>query len=153
MAKFSKKKKEQPAIQTSSLPDIVFMLLFFFMVATVIRPNTLQVKNKLPKATEITKVQQKSLTEYIYIGEPKNPDVHGTAPRLQLDDAFASVDQVVTFVEEKRTAKEANLRNKMRWSLKVDVATKMGIVTDVKQELRKASALKVLYSSRQRMED
>lgn len=153
MAKFAKKKKDPPAIQTSSLPDIVFMLLFFFMVATVIRPNTIQVKNRLPQATEITKIEQKSLTEYIYVGEPKNIDVHGDAPRIQLNDAFADVDDVVAFVEEKRDDTEPKLRSMITWSLKVDRETKMGIVTDVKQELRKASALKILYSSRQRLDE
>lgn len=153
MAKFSKKKKEQPAIQTSSLPDIVFMLLFFFMVATVIRQNPLQVRNVLPQATEITKIDVKSLTEYIYVGEPKNTEAFGTTPRIQLNDAFAKVEDVVRFVEAKRSVKEAFLRPKMTWSLKVDKDTRMGIVTDVKQELRKANALKVLYSARPRAEE
>ncbi|MCB0738595.1 MAG: biopolymer transporter ExbD [Bacteroidetes bacterium] len=153
MAKFSKKKKEQPAIQTSSLPDIVFMLLFFFMVATVIRQNPLQVRNKLPNATEITKIESKSLTEYIYIGAPKNTAAYGDAARIQLNDAFKNKEDVIPFVEEKRQEKEPKLRNKITFSLKVDYETKMGIVTDVKQELRKAEALKILYSARQRLEN
>lgn len=149
MAKFAKKKKGTPAIQTSSLPDIVFMLLFFFMVATVMRENTLLVKNIRPKATEITKVESKSLTEYIYIGEPSDIETYGTAPRIQLEDAFAEVDDVVQFVETKRNDQESALRSKMTWSLKVDQDTRMGIVTDVKQKLREASALKINYSANQ----
>ena len=71
MAKFRKKgKKEVPAISTSSLPDIIFMLLFFFMVATVMREVTLIVQMTPPKATEIQKLEDKSLVSYIYIGQP-----------------------------------------------------------------------------------
>lgn len=153
MAKFKKREKSLPAIQTSSLPDIVFMLIFFFMVATVIRQNSLLVKNLRPQATEITKVAQKSLTEYLYMGPPQNREVYGDAPRLQLDDAFARVDEVRAFVERKRADQPANLRTKMTWSLKVDQSTRMGIVTDVKQELRKVEALKINYSANQKVEE
>jgi len=152
MAKFNKPKKELPAIQTSSLPDIVFMLIFFFMVATVIRQQSLLVKNKLPQATEVTKVKNKSLTEYLYVGSPKKDEEFGTAPRLQLGDKFADVTDVGAFVETKRAVVDPKLKNKITWSLKVDVETKMGIVTDVKQELRKVDALKINYSSRERAE-
>lgn len=153
MAKFAKRDKSLPAIQTSSLPDIVFMLIFFFMVATVMREDTLLVENTKPMATEVTKVAQKSLTEYLYMGAPRKADVFGTAPKLQLDDAFARVDEVRAFVEMKRADQPANLRTKMTWSLKVDVKTRMGIVTDVKQELRKAEALKINYSASKKVEN
>lgn len=152
MAKFKKRSKEVPAIQTSSLPDIVFMLIFFFMVATVIRQNSLLVRNVRPQATEVTKVEQKSLTEYLYMGTPTQRDVYGDAPRLQLDDAFARVDEVQGFVERKRNDTDPMLRTKITWSLKVDVDTRMGIVTEVKQELRKSEALKINYSANQRLE-
>ncbi|MGB0429407.1 MAG: ExbD/TolR family protein [Bacteroidia bacterium] len=153
MAKFKKRKKETPAIQTSSLPDIVFMLIFFFMVATVIRQNSLLVKNLRPQASEVTKVQQKSLTEYLFMGSPVDRAVYGDAPRLQLDDAFAPISQVQAFVEAKRADTDAKLRSKITWSLKVDVETRMGIVTEVKQELRKAEALKINYSANQALEN
>ena len=152
MAKFSKRKKELPAIQTSSLPDIVFMLIFFFMVVTVIRQDNLLVKNFLPSATEVTKVTQKNLTEYLYMGAPKQTEVYGDAPLLQLDDKFAQVYEVAAFVESKRAAQtDPKLRAKITWSLKVDKDTKMGIVTDVKQELRKVEAYKINYSSMERL--
>ena len=153
MAKFKKREKSLPAIQTSSLPDIVFMLIFFFMVATVIRQNSLLVQNLRPQATEVTKVAQKSLTEYLYMGAPQDREVYGDAPRLQLDDAFARVDEVRAFVEKKRADTDVKLRSKITWSLKVDVDTRMGIVTDVKQELRKADALKINYSANQELEN
>jgi biopolymer transport protein ExbD len=153
MAKFKKRTKETPGIQTSSLPDIVFMLIFFFMVATVIRQNSLLVKNLRPQASEVTKVQQKSLTEYLYMGAPVEREKYGDAPRLQLDDAFAQVVDVQAFVEAKRAETDPKLRTKITWSLKVDVDTRMGIVTEVKQELRKVEALKINYSANEAIEE
>ncbi len=149
MSRFkSKKEKEAPAINTSSLPDIIFMLLFFFMVTTVMREVTLKVKLKLPIATEVQKLQKKSLVSYIYIGPPVNSKLLGTNSRIQLNDSFATVDNIQEFVAKEREDREEADRKYITTSLKVDGMTKMGIVTDVKQELRKAGALKINYSTR-----
>ena len=102
MSKFRKDgKKGMPAISTASLPDIVFMLLFFFMVTTVMRETTLFVSVTTPKATEIKKLKKKSLVSYIYIGSPvrRMQSSYGTAARIQLNDAFASVDEIQEFIE------------------------------------------------------
>jgi len=148
MSRFkSKKGKESPAINTSSLPDIIFMLLFFFMVTTVMREVTLKVKIKLPMATEVQKLAKKSLVSYIYIGPPVNSKVLGTNSRIQLNDSFATVDNIQEFVAKEREDREEADRKYITTSLKVDGLTKMGIVTDVKQELRKAGALKINYST------
>jgi len=148
MSRFkSKKGKESPAINTSSLPDIIFMLLFFFMVTTVMREVTLKVKLKLPMATEVQKLAKKSLVSYIYIGPPVNSKVLGTNSRIQLNDSFATVDNIQEFVAKEREDREEADRKYITTSLKVDGLTKMGIVTDVKQELRKAGALKINYST------
>jgi biopolymer transport protein ExbD len=149
MSRFkSKKGKESPAINTSSLPDIIFMLLFFFMVTTVMREVSLKVKLKLPMATEVQKLAKKSLVSYIYIGPPVNSKVLGTNSRIQLNDSFATVDNIQEFVAKEREDREEADRKYITTSLKVDGLTKMGIVTDVKQELRKAGALKINYSTR-----
>ncbi len=151
MSKFRKKgKKGQPAVNTAALPDIVFMLLFFFMVTTVMRETSLKVENKTPKATEVAKLEQKSLVAYIYIGKPikKLQAAFGTAPRIQLNDAFKTLEDIALFVEMEKDARDQVERNKITWSLKVDEKTKMGIVTDVKQKLRKANALKLNYSTK-----
>ncbi len=149
MARIKKKiKKEVGAINTSSLPDIIFMLLFFFMVTTTMRETSPKVKTKVPEATEIQKLEKKSLVSYILIGPPINVRVYGNNARIQLDDQFATVKDIGEFVARERQARSENDRNKITISLKVDESTKMGIVTDVKQELRKAGALKISYSAR-----
>lgn len=146
-------KRETPKISTASLPDIIFMLLFFFMVATVLRETTLKVKVIVPEATELERLEKKSLVSYIYIGPPLPPfqQQYGTAPRIQLNDVLADVSDVVLFIENERASLPDKLQPYMTVSLRVDTGVRMGIVTDVKQELRKANALKVNYSARQRI--
>jgi biopolymer transport protein ExbD len=152
MSKFRKKDgKKQPGISTASLPDIVFMLLFFFMVTTVMREVDLLVEITTPNATEVTKLENKALVSYIYIGKPMGAlkRTLGEEPRIQLNDAFARKEDIIQWVEmEKNRRNEAEIP-RITWSMKVDSDTKMGIVTDVKQELRKANALKINYSTRE----
>jgi biopolymer transport protein ExbD len=155
MSKFRKKDgKELPPISTASLPDIVFMLLFFFMVSTTMREVSYKVQIHLPEATELSKLEKKSLVSYIYVGEPlrQYQKTFGVAPRIQLDDAFATVDDIQDFVIAEREVRAEEERPLMITSLKVDENTKMGIVNDIKQELRKAAALHINYSSRKRAE-
>ncbi len=151
MSKFKKKSGGGTTrISTASLPDIVFMLLFFFMVTTVMREVTLLVKNNKPFATEIKKLERKSLVTYIYVGKPlkKYSSQVGTEPRLQLNDAFARVKDVQGYViSERENINEAE-RPLMTVSIKADENVKMGLITDIKQELREAEALKINYSTR-----
>src|SRR5690606_37942691 len=97
MSKFKKKKSgELPAVNTASLPDIVFMLLFFFMVATVMRQNTPLMQNTLPFADQVEKLDKKDLVMYIYAGKPlpRYQQTFGTEARIQLNDKFATVSEV-----------------------------------------------------------
>lgn len=151
MSKFRKDDgKETPAISTSALPDIVFMLLFFFMVSTTMRETDLKVKIKLPEASELTKLEKKSLVSYVYIGEPKDEfhKAFGTEPRIQLNDQFGTAADIRSFIIAEREARDEAEAPLLTTSLKVDSYTKMKIVTDVKQELRKVNALRIVYSSR-----
>ena len=149
MTKFARKSKgKMPGISTASLPDIVFMLLFFFMVTTVLRETNLKVSISPPYASEIKKLEKKSLVSYIYIGKPQQKEVYGTAPRIQLNDAFATKEKIREFISSEREKMTEADRKKMTVSIKCDKNVEMGIVTDVKEELKKASALKVNYSSR-----
>lgn len=148
----SKKGKEMPAISTASLPDIIFMLLFFFMVVTVLRDAELKVSVNTPAASELTKLEKKSLVNYIYVGRPmkKWQAVYGTSPQIQLGDKFASVDEIPLFLENHKITVPEVQRPGITSSLKVDGNVTMGIVTDVKTALRKANQLKVNYSAKPR---
>lgn len=153
MARFRKKSsKAMQAISTASLPDIIFMLLFFFMVTTVMRETTLIVKVKLPDATEVQKIERKSLVSYIYIGPPLRSQIYGTESRIQLNDRFATVQEIQNFVIAEREARDEADRGLITTSMKVDEEVRMGIVTDVKQELRQVGAFRINYSTRRRAE-
>ena len=150
MSKFKKKKGGGlPPINTASLPDIVFMLLFFFMVATVMRDNSLMIENSLPKASEVEKLEKKNLVMYIYVGSPSSSykKQFGSEARIQLNDKFAEVGEIQAFIAAERATKRDEEIPFLTTSLKVDKKANMGIISDIKQELRKANALKINYAS------
>jgi biopolymer transport protein ExbD len=156
MSRFKRKtEKGVQRINTASLPDIIFMLLFFFMVTTVMRETSLKVRINPPSATEIKKLEKKSLVSFIYVGPPVGTlqKIYGTEPRIQLNDVFATTADIRDFISSEREQMDELEQKQMTVSLKIDKNTKMGIVTDIKQELRKASALKINYSSRQKYEE
>ena len=137
------------AISTASLPDIVFMLLFFFMVATVLRTEEEKVTVIRPEATELYKIEKKHLIRYINIGKPLDKR-YGTMEIVQLNDSYSGPEAIQDWVDRERLTLAEAEQSKMWVSLKVDQDTKMGLVTDIKNELREASALKVLYSTGRR---
>ncbi len=140
--------KEVPAMSTGSMPDIIFMLIFFFMVTTSMREVSLKVKMKLPEATEVQKLEKKSLVSYIYIGPPTNAKIYGTESRIQLNDQYSRVNDIIPFVESERLARNEADRPLLTTSLKIHEEVRMGLVTDVKQELRKCGAFRINYSAR-----
>ena len=153
MAKFSKKRgSASPEVSTASLPDIIFMLLFFFMVVTVLRDSELKVKVSTPYATQLTKLEEKSLVNYLYIGRPtqKYQSVYGTKPRLQLGDKFASIAEIPLFLEKHKVKVPEAKRPRITSSLRVDGEVTMGIVQDAKTQLRKSGQLRVNYSAKKR---
>lgn len=116
------------------------------------RETTLIVKVKVPDATEVQKLERKSLVSYIYIGPPLRSQIFGTESRIQLNDRFASVSEIQNFIVAEREARDEADRGLLTASLKVDQETKMGIVTDVKQELRRIGAFRINYSTRRRID-
>lgn len=150
MSKFNKKKDAAlPAVNTASLPDIVFMLLFFFMTVTVMKDSTLKVENTLPNATEIKKLEKKDRVIYIYVGKPTREyeKMFGTESKIQLNDKFSNVNEVGSYILAERAKKPQELQNVLTTALKVDKNANMGIISDIKQELRKVNALKVNYTT------
>ena len=154
MSKFKKKKGgELPAISTASLPDIVFMLLFFFMVATVMRDNSTMVENTLPVADQIEKLK-KDRTMFIYAGKPSAQYSNlGTEGRIQINDSFVSLDAIQPAVFEYITSLPEELKDRVVIALKVDEKTNAGIISDIKQELREANALKIMYITGKKSEE
>ena len=152
MSKFKKKTSASQDIPTSALPDIIFMLLFFFMVTTVLRETTIMVEQKLPKSTQLSKLERKSLVSYVYIGKPKQTALYGTEPKIQVNDVFIETKDIIRFVNQEKDKLSEVERDQITMSMKVDVESKMGIVSDVQEEFREANARKVLYSSAKRVD-
>lgn len=152
MSKFKKKKSGgTPGISTASLPDIVFMLLFFFMTATTMKDSDLMIENKLPKANQTAKLFKKQYVMYIYAGKPSTryQASLGQSDRIQLADKIASVNDVRNFIIAERAQRNSEDENYLTASLKFDKDVKMGLVQDIKQELRKINQLKINYTTNQ----
>ena len=144
-----------PGLNTAALPDLIFTVLFFFMIVTHMRDVELKVQYKVPQGTELEKLTRKSTVSFIYMGPPAKrlQPTMGTATRIQLNDKYATVDDIGRFVEQERSRMSPRDRERMTISIKADRSTDMGVVTDVKQALRRANALVVNYSSKEEAEE
>lgn len=155
MGKFNKAGgREMPELNTSSLPDLVFAFLFFIMMVTTMREVTLKVQFRAPQATELQKLEKKSLVTFIYVGEPTQEfrAQMGTATRVQLNDAFAEISEIQDYIAQEKSSMKEEDQPFMTVSIKSDKSTQMGVITDIKQALREAYALKISYSAQQRVD-
>lgn len=150
MSKFAKgKKRKEPAINTAALPDIVFMLLFFFMVTTVFKEKDSKLSVKQPEATEITKLDRTAKQIYYWIGKPVNPQ-YGTDFRVQVDDAIVPDYYAIRgYLKGRRGGDLSEEWGKVINNFKIDEQVNMRIVKKVQDELREEDALKVAYSAKQ----
>ena len=148
MSKFGKKKKETPALSTASLPDIVFMLLFFFMVTTVMRESDLQIDTpKLPSAVEVKKLEHKSLVTTIYIGKAKQSKYGKEFNSIQLNDKIGTPEEIPAFIIAEQAKVSTEEIPFMTTSIKADVQSNVGTLTDIRLKLRDVNALKLSLST------
>ena len=152
MSKFKKKSTSSQDIPTAALPDIIFMLLFFFMVSTVLRETEIKVEQRIPRAEQLVKLEKKKLVSYMYIGKPKD-QAFGTEPLVQADDVFIGIDGIVKWVNQEKSKLNEVEKDQITVSMKVDEETKMGIIVDVQTELREANARKIMYAAPQKSEE
>ena len=153
MGKFSKSGgREMPELNTSSLPDLVFAFLFFIMMVTSIREVTPKVSfSNLPSATELTKLEEKSLVTFIYVGKPNKEyrAMYGSNSAVQLNDQVTqNPTAVYSYLEQAKAKLKDDRRSLMQVSLKADKETKMNIISQIKEELRRANTLNLSYSAR-----
>ena len=151
MAGFTKKaSREIPEMNTSSLPDLIFTILFFFMMVTTMREVTLKVKFTTPAGTELEKLEKKSVVSFIYVGPPTDNlrAQMGSGTRIQLNDRFAETREIIDFVAAERQGMMNQAEQVI--SIKADQGTQMGYITDIKEVLRKSWALRINYSATKR---
>ncbi len=147
MAKFKKSSNTSKDIPTASLPDIIFMLLFFFMVTTIIRPHEILVEQEIPRATQLKKIEQKSLVTYFNVGAPTNTTQYGESSKIQFNDVFIELLQIPQQIIEAREKLSEQEKDRLTVSLKIDEEVKMGIISDLQEQLKEANALKILYNA------
>ncbi|MCI6159903.1 MAG: biopolymer transporter ExbD [Prevotellaceae bacterium] len=148
MSMFRRRERKVPGLNMASMPDLIFTVLFFFMIVTHMRSVPLKVKYQMPAGTELTKLTNKSTTTYIYIGRPVNGKGQETGGemQIQMNDKLVDVPSVTDYVASERKRMSPEDVEVMTVSLKADKNVDMGLITDVKQALRKAKAGKVNYS-------
>ena len=148
MAKFNKKKSDEvPPISTASLPDIIFMLLFFFMTVTQTKDGEIKVANDIPSADQVQKLDKKDPVVYIYAGKPlpKYQAKFGVNAKIQVNDKFIDVSEVSHYILNYREGLREGLRDVFITALKVDGDTNMGLVSDIREKLQDINALKLNY--------
>ena len=147
MSKFKKQSKSSQEIPTSALPDIIFMLLFFFMVTTVMREREILVEQKMPRATQLQTLKKKSLVAHFYMGAPKDARRYGAETKIQSNDVFIDIEMIPRVVETHRADLTEREAEQITMNLKIDDEVKMGMVNDVQEQFKEVNARKVLYHS------
>ena len=149
MSMFNRRRYEVPGLNTASLPDLIFSVLFFFMIVTHMQKVAVKVQFRTPQGTELTRLTKKTAVTYIYIGKPEGnlQKTLGTATRIQLNDKFGNLDDVVDYISAERERMSPEDQQQMTVSVKADRTTKMSIINNVKQALRKAKAYRISYSA------
>ena len=140
--------REVPGLNLAALPDLIFTVLFFFMIVTHMREVTPKVHYEVPQGTEIEK-ERKAGMVYLFIGKPVDEQgcVVGDETRIQLNDRYVTVAQIPEEIKKEREKLSEDERQRMTVSIRADRNTEMGVVNDVKQALRKAGALNINYSA------
>jgi biopolymer transport protein ExbD len=145
---FHRGNHEVPALNTSSLPDLIFTVLFFFMIVTHMRTVELKVRYEVPQGTELQKLGHKSAVSYIYVGRVMNSSYQAEGEmQIQLNDQIATVDEIKAYLEEERRRMSPEDQARMTVSIKADRDTPMGMIVDIKHALQHSFALKINYSA------
>ena len=145
MSMFKRKDHSVPGLNTASLPDLIFTVLFFFMIVTHMKENQMKVKYQVPQGTKLERLAKKSTVSHIYIGKPYKG---GGDNAVQVNDKIVDAADVEDFIAAERKRMAPDDAKNMTVSIKADKKADMGVVSDVKQSLRRANALKILYSGK-----
>lgn len=146
---FRRPKRDIPSLNMTSLPDLIFTVLFFFIIVTHMREVTLKVKYHVPEGTELTKMKKSPAVIHIYIGSPTThlQRFAGTQIRIQINDKYVNVDDVTDYMAEICRQMTPEEKEAVTVVIKADRQTSMGLIIDIKQALRKAGVLRVSYSA------
>ncbi len=149
MSLFGRREHAMPGLNTSSLPDMIFTVLFFFIIVTTMREVELKVRYTVPEGRRLERLTKKSTVTYIYIGMAGAKDAAGgSAPmRIQLNDRIAGVDDIADYIHAERSRMAPEDLKNMKVCIKADRSVPMGMIDDVKQELRRSGVRNIVYSA------
>lgn len=138
-----------PALNTASLPDLIFSILFFFMLVVHMRKTTVHVKYQVPMATELSRLYNNSNVQYIYVGLPVNNlgQVKGEKMVVQLNDNLTTIPEIKKYLIQLSAALPPEQRRQLSVSIKADRHADMGTIMDLKQALREANVLNVNFTA------
>ena len=154
MSRFKRQRpRTVPALNVASLPDLIFTVLFFFMIVTHMRDVDPKVQYNVPEGTELTREVNKSGLVYLFIGKPVDAQgrVIADEPRIQMGNRYVTVDEIGAEIEKERSRMSEEDRQRLTVSIRADRDTEMGLINDVKQALRKAGARNINYSATKEM--
>ena len=149
MSRFRHRPNEVPGLNLAAMPDLIFTVLFFFMIVTHMRDVKPMVRYDIPQGTEVEKTIRKGSMVYIFIGKPidGNGQVIGQESRIQVNDHYVRIDEIGREINHARAQMSEENRQHLVVSIRANRDTEMGLINDVKQELRKAGALSINYSA------
>ncbi len=138
---FQRKRHQVPSLNVASMPDLIFTVLFFFMIVTHMRSDEVKVRLEVPQGAGVQKLANKASVVNIYIGQ-----FHGEWT-VQLNGDLVSIDDIPAHIEAIRGGMSPENADKLTVSLRADRHTPMGVITDVKQALQQSYALRINYSA------
>ena len=167
---FRRRERKMPGLNTAALPDLIFTVLFFFMIVTHMRDVELLVHYDVPQGTEVQKAAHKSAVTYIYVGRPATLTSHPSSPTshpspltshpspltphlnkdtfcIQLNNRIATVADIRAYVEEERERMSSEDRSRMVVSIKADRDVPMKLIAEIKQALQRSFALRINYAA------
>lgn len=144
-----------PGLNLAAMPDLIFTVLFFFMIVTHMRDVKPMVRYEVPQGTELEKTVRKSSVVYLFIGKPVDAQgrVVDGETRIQLNNRYVTIDQIAREIDKERARMSEDDRQHLVVSIRADRDTEMGVINDVKQALRKAGALNINYSATKKSGD
>ena len=149
MSIYRRRSHDIPELNTASLPDLIFTILFFFMLVTHMRKVAVKVKYQVPQGTELTKLVKKTTITYLYIGKPMSEtgQLAGDSLCIQMKDKLVDVAEIKSYLVKERATMAAEDKKQMSVSIRADKETPMGRIIDIKQSLREANVLNVNYAA------
>jgi len=143
---FHRSSHDMPGLNLASMPDLIFTVLFFFMIVTHMRHDDVKVRYQVPAGTQVQKLQQKSALINVYIGPVLSADAKSSEWKIQMNGQLTDIDHLPQLIEAERKKLSGENAERLTVSLKADRHTPMGIIADVKEALQKSFALRINYS-------